>query len=884
MSCRHVPSSPVSAVTFTLAVAILLATTVTFGQSLPPVVPGFPNVTQTPGTILSGINQPQQGRVAIIAYHNGVLYTVPEVPSSQPNSDWRVRAWDLADPTAPVIQETFAVTPMPINAHGYFKSGDYLVIGANSQNGGPWSFRRASVGVNTKTSFPNHGGAGVRGNLFQPWFVGDTYWSYSAVSGDATLELRGEELARWDHLGQTGVIGHPFILGDLLIFASDQSRTGIATYDISDPSSPVLLDVLTTGGPGGYWPELWGSGDRLYAVFPYRTGGNGLRVVDLTDPTDLQLVADTPLPGDEAMYVQFQDEFAFAGSHKVDMRTFESVLNLNGRTTVRPDGTGVGIDTSQFALPIGNLLVTGGSGPFQGMAIWAHQAEPDTRGPSVGYHVPRAGRTAYPIGAPISLLIHETLETTTIVSGISFIVRPLGGAAIDGSLTYAFDDILTFTPDAPLAANTTYEVLLPEGGIKDAAGNGMEEYRFTFATGASIGGNRSPVVDSFGASLHPAIPGAPVSLDVAATDPENGALEYRYDAGDGSAQTAWSSDSSISHTYTLPGHYQATVQARDDAGAIASARATVTVLMPPTGPRPVSSTPIACDPTGRRVFKVNPDNDSITAIDADTLTVLYEVTVCADPRSVARSNQDELWIACHDDDRLRVLAASTGATVASIDLDYGSAPIAVATSTDGSIVFAATTAGGSGAGSEGSGTLRRFDAVTRTETGALTLGMDVRALAIASDDDILVSRFLSPRNHGEVWAVDATTMTLSATRRLPKIGGDFNRDGTAGGRGVANTIVGLAIAPGAGDAWIASNKPNTERGLFFANDLDSDNTVRNLVTRLDARFIRGRSGDDALHDEHAELLAEADTEQELVADELLQQLAKLPIQPVVAQI
>ena len=61
----------------------------------------------------------------------------------------------------------------------------------------------------------------------------------------------------------TGVIGHPFLLGDLLIFASDQSRTGVATYDVSDPTHPVLLDVLTHGGPGGYWPELWGGDGKL---------------------------------------------------------------------------------------------------------------------------------------------------------------------------------------------------------------------------------------------------------------------------------------------------------------------------------------------------------------------------------------------------------------------------------------------------------------------------------------------------------------------------------------------------------------------------------------------------------------------------------------------
>jgi hypothetical protein len=410
-----------------LAFSVILGVRPTFAQ-------GFPNVPQTPGAILSGLNAPQQGRTAILAYHNGLLFTVPELPASEAGSDFQVRTWDLSDPTDPVELATWGVSPMPINAHGYFKSGEYLVLGPNWPPEAPWSFRAGAPGTVTRTSFPGNMGAGVRGQLFQPWYAGPTYWSYGEVEGDATLEKNGVELTRWDHLGLTGVVGHPFLLGDLLVFASDQSRTGVATYDVRDPANPVLLDVLTTGGPGGYWPELWGGDGKLYVVFPYRTGGNGFRVVDLTDPADLRFVTDKPLPGDESMYVQFQDEYAFMGSHKVDMRTFESVLFLDGANTVRPNDGGVGVNTSQFLLPLGNLLVTGGIGAHQGMAVWAHQAAPDTRGPAVGYHVPQAGRTHYPVGAPISVLIHETLETSTIVSRVTFLVRPLGGSPIAGSL------------------------------------------------------------------------------------------------------------------------------------------------------------------------------------------------------------------------------------------------------------------------------------------------------------------------------------------------------------------------------------------------------------------------------------------------------------------
>ena len=92
-------------------------------------------------------------------------------------------------------------------------------------------------------------------------------------------------------------------------------------------------------------------------------------------------VGDTPLPrpngSSGAMYAQFQDEYGFIGDHKIDMRTRQSVRQF---ATISND-----IDMSQFALPLGNLLVTGGVGDSQGIAIYAHQAEADTRPPSVAW-------------------------------------------------------------------------------------------------------------------------------------------------------------------------------------------------------------------------------------------------------------------------------------------------------------------------------------------------------------------------------------------------------------------------------------------------------------------------------------------------------------------
>ena len=226
---------------FNLAVATLSAAE----------VGGFPNVTQVPGHLLTPLLAPQQGRTAVLAYHNRWLYSVPESPSSQPNSDLRVRRWDLSNLANVREVEDLGVTPQPIMAHGYLFIGRNLVLGPNDNS---WSLRAESPGVNVRTTTPAMQGVFTRGHLYQPWHISPTYWSYASneQQGDAVLSYDGQPLAAFNHLGLTGgLIGHPFIIGNLLIFASDQSRTGVATYDISDPRNPVLLDVLKTGGAGG---------------------------------------------------------------------------------------------------------------------------------------------------------------------------------------------------------------------------------------------------------------------------------------------------------------------------------------------------------------------------------------------------------------------------------------------------------------------------------------------------------------------------------------------------------------------------------------------------------------------------------------------------------
>ncbi len=803
---------------------------------------GFPNVPQTPGTLIAGPLAPEQGRTAVITIQGGWLFSFPEIPSSggvtyngQPlQLDFLMRQWDISDLGNIRQVATFGRTEQGFDAHGVMHTGDWTVFGN-------FQFHVDSFGgpVVVEPYTDSHIVPFSRGGLFPPYNI-TNFWSYNDTNVLMEFTKDGELVARWDHIAETGIIAHPVLMGNLLFMLSEQTNGGIAIYDMSqymdgnpanDPPKPPLITLQTQGGFGGYWSELYGLDGRLYAVSSYRIGGQGLRVIDVTDPVNPGNMIDIAFTADVmSMYPHFQDNHIFSGSSKVDMRSFQVVLTLPTETTHTFPGydDGDGMDTSQWLLPVGNLLITGGLTDLdrsQGMAIWAHQADPDNAGPMVGYHIPRAGQTNYPIAAPISMIIPETLDTATLVNGQTFIVRPLGGNPISGSLFYAMNDMITFQPDQPLQDNTTYEVFLPAGGIEDAVGNGIEEnYSFTFSTGSASDGNQPPSITSFTVSDGSITPNSNVTFNATATDPENEILEYRFIFGDGTDPTPWSTSASSNHTYTTVGHYRAMVQARDASGVTVSDNLIVTVANPVSGTPPTRSSQIIVDENARRVYSVNPDNNTVAVIDADSHTLLREIPTSADPRSVALDGNGNLWVTAYDADRIEIFNPSNGSLVNQIDLEYGALPHDVVFSPDRSTAYVTLS---------GKGLLLRFNGNTQSQTGSVALGPTARAIAVDGNHSrILVTRFISPAFHGQVWDVSASSFSVTRTFLLSqKITGDNSGDGA----GIPNYLAGIAIAPDNQKAYVSTVKTNTNKGVNFGDGSlnDPDNTVRTEVMSLD---------------------------------------------------
>jgi len=109
------------------------------------------------------------------------------------------------------------------------------------------------------------------------------------------------------------------------------------------------------------------------------------------------------------------------------------------------------------------------------------------------------------------------------------------------------------------------------------------------------------------------------------------------------------------------------------------------------GARSFKSGPIQISADGSAVWVVNPDHDSVSRIDTSTDAVVeYPLPQPAggpairhNPRGLSvMESGAEVWVACHDSDRVYVLRGTDGAVLARIDLAWGSGPYGVALSRD----------------------------------------------------------------------------------------------------------------------------------------------------------------------------------------------------------
>lgn len=270
-------------------------------------------------------------------------------------------------------------------------------------------------------------------------------------------------------------VGPLFAVGDYMVISNMDQGGAYAVLDISDPDDPALLGQVRN--LPRLYTTLVGGGDRIYAA-----GRDGdFLTHSFTDPTDIKQVKSAPI-GQDQLYVAAQDEFVFLGRQnnfvKVDVTDEQNPRVLGEGTLGRAHP-----DHGQVT-PFGNLVYIGND-HGTGSAFFCHQRGKDVKPPTVQSVYPKDGSTWNADTARVTIVLSDYIDTDTLTPA-NVVVRPVGGEPLEGIYTYGFNTV-SFGPSAPLAPDTTYEIVLAKGGLHDVMGNALSEESVTrFATGESI--------------------------------------------------------------------------------------------------------------------------------------------------------------------------------------------------------------------------------------------------------------------------------------------------------------------------------------------------------------------------------------------------------------
>src|SRR5690606_25995494 len=294
---------------------------------------------------------------------------------------------------------------------------------------------------------------------------------------------------------------------------------------------------------------------------------------------------------------------------------------------------------------------------------------------------------------------------------------------------------------------------------------------------------------------------------------------------------------STTHVYPAPGLYLVTLTVRLPDGRSVNRTLVQAVHGPLLDGTSASSSVVALTSGAapRRLWTVDPDNDLLTGFDAESLTRVAELPVCAGPRSVAVEQEHRIWISCRDGAKVLVLDAVTLNVVLEAKLPKASRPYGLVLSADGRAYVAL----------DGLGSVVELDTTTGDIQRAFEVGATPRGLALTADGGrLLVSRFISPPVLGESTAspvmssasaeLRIVSLMAPAVSHVISLSPSERVDSPVQGRGVPNYLGAPAISPDGATAWVPSKQDNVARGAARdGHPLDFQNTVRAITSRVD---------------------------------------------------
>jgi len=676
----------------------------------------------------------------------------------------------------------------------------------------------------------------------------------------------------WDHTQLTGVTGFPTFSGNLLVYTSDQQDTGMAIYDISGidrNTRPALLSVYKpqlkepggrTVGLGGYWVEPYAANKMVFGSRNNsRRDYSAFYVVDFSDPSAPRLSCEiyfdqdrsTPADGDfhtNLQYVNFQDQYAFTDHLRIDITACETAYAAAKASD--PDhifsaaeisqfvykfaDTDNYCDSSQYFRPLGQVGLFGGYDLGPDYFVTLDQAVPDS---GIGYYrwyvsnqsnqgaslSSSHGSNVYGVDREAGWQVGHTLRGPGGTSyRITNITRGTEQANFQGMCFFVTSDEADTTPPyvsghRPLAnqsnvpVDTMIHLHIPETLRSETVGSAIRVVRMDNNT-------EIPIEYQLGHTGTIAVfPLSDLSLDVNYRVEVSGIRDFM-----GNTMTPYS--------YTF------------STGASA----------PPPPPPPVDNEPaptfsgtpyypnqssqLACsaESQSNNLWAVNPDNDSVSVVntqhDSDfelSAQLSRNITSRYDhPTSITRLG-DRYAVTYRDSDVI-VIYNSSGSQHRVIATGYGTQPISSVA--DDNHLYVSLYRKGVARNSVGDVTLgdygeilkisrSNFQIVARTNVGPTPKGMALR------DNRLLVTRFISPSTHAEVYDLNTNNLSLTRTIRINKINVPDDLDH---GSGVPNYLSSIAFSPDGRRAYLAAVKQNVDNP-----NPDDDNTVRPMAAVID---------------------------------------------------
>lgn len=804
-----------AAVASTLAAS--LSTAPAFAQALPNLSYQPSEVGSVIGRIDSSLGAPRgHGNVMI---HRGYLTVIFSRDSGK--GDGGFAFFDISDPRAPqlVFAKDDDETEDIREAHGFgvvrFEGRDYFFVQA-SFGLQVWDF--TDVTAPSRVSYLKLPGITDSDYGTGAWFV-FPQWPYLYLGGSSNglyvIDIHDPTAPFLVDRGELPNPIPPTLLGDFktgpvyaagnLLTITGMDQPGYSTLDIAHPEEPLLL-ATRRDGLDSIYSGLFNGG------FLYGAGTqNHVTLHDVRDPLRIVDYAKSPEVSDRGGYLSVQDGRAHVGESQHFV-----VVDFNDPNDPRVllDATsGVDGRDEDFATVLGNLTIVSddhGNGSF----IIPHSAAPDTTPPRVNFLSPANGSVGQSLDLRIGMTFSDAIDFQSVDES-SVRLRVAGGAAVPGYFSYQLG-VLNFGPKAPLTPNTTYEIEVPAGGVRDVAGNPITEPVVAVFSTGQLTENPSCKLSSAG----PTELGADTSFELEAIGDS-----FAWDFGDGAGPSAPSSSKTVTHRFADVGHYSVIAYAYAAGALRTTCTLTQTVHRPALGRAPKSST-IVLDSARGRLWVVNKDHDSVSVLDAEQNTLLQEIPVGDEPRALALGpaadgGSSEIWVVSDAGRSLSVFDADSLAPVAQLEFPWGSRPSGVLLPETGSGYVSL----------RGSGKVVAIDRATHQIAAELDVAPEPFGLALDPERQrLFVTHFISPRDKAQLSVIELAVFSLESTLDLLE---DPGPDTESSSRGIPNYLRGLALSPDRRELWVVGKKDNTSRGWWNDGEaLTHESTVRSIAMRI----------------------------------------------------